>query len=143
MLTYAIQKVGYDFDRTDLQGSTDLAGFLTVIDGFPWAQQQRAWDADQEGPMPQLVLENADDQRQLWITALGTAGAGEAFQLQSVSSQMRKSLFGKPKLQRDVTVFDVHERRTLDQLCTLFCEGSYEALDREAQRLESLSGDED
>lgn len=134
MLSYAIQKVGFDFDQLEPQGPIDLTGMLRAIDGFPWREQLQDWNEEQDGPLPALVLECEAERRQLWITALGE-GLGQDFQLQSVSTQVRKGLFGKPRQERNVLVFEVFSRSTLNQLCALFCEREFDALDQEAQRL--------
>jgi hypothetical protein len=134
MLTYAVQKVGDDYQQTDPQGETNLIAFMAAIDAFPWDEQHRQWDEQQDGPLPALVLQNEPDKRQLWITALGTDRTGE-YQLQAVSMQMRKGFFGKGKLEQDVTVADAPSRGVVDRLCELFCDGQYEAFDREVSRL--------
>lgn len=141
MFSYAIQKVGFDFDEVEQQGEIDLPGFMNAINTFAWRAQLQQWDEDQDGPLPTLVLQCEPEQRQLWISALGKE-LGDDFQLQSVSCQMRKSLFGKPKQERNVAIFNVHERSTLKQLCALFFQREFEALDHEAQRL-ALLDDED
>lgn len=134
MLTFAIQKTGYDYHQTDPQGETDLVAFQSAIDAFPWAEQHQAWEEEQEGPLPALVLQNEADQRALWVTALGTDRAG-SYQLQSVSMKLRKGFFGKGKLEQDATVVDARSRAEVDRLCELFCDVQYEALDREVARL--------
>ena len=141
MLTYAVQKVGNDYQQTEPQGETNLIAFMAAIDAFPWSEQHRQWDETQDGPLPALVLQNEADKRQLWVTLLGTDRAGE-YQLQSVSMQMRKSLFGKGKLEQDATVADAPSRGVVDRLCELFCDGQYEAFDREVRRLVEAGGDD-
>lgn len=141
MLTHAIQKVGYDHQQTDAQGETNFVAFLQAIDAFPWAQQHAEWDVQQEGPLPALVLQNQADLRALWVTALGADLAGE-YQLQSVSMQLRKGFFGKEKMEQDATVVDAHDRTEVDRLCALFCDGQYEALDREVARLAARARDD-
>jgi len=140
MLTYAIQKVGYDHQQTDPQGETSLVAFMAAIDAFPWAEQHKAWDEAQEGPLPALVLLNDADQRQLWVTALGADRTG-GYQLQSVAMRMRKGFFGKGKLEQDATVADARSRGEVDRLCELFCDAQYDALDREVERLAARDGD--
>ncbi|MDR2296950.1 MAG: hypothetical protein LBE30_01210 [Comamonas sp.] len=142
MLSYSIQKVGSNFDTVEPQGPIDLAGMLRAIDEFPWCEQLRDWNEEQEGPLPALVLESEADQRQLWITALGE-GLGQDFQLQSVATQTRKGLFGKSRQDRNVLVFDVFGRSALNQLCALFCEREFDALDHEAQRLARQAEDDE
>ena len=141
MFSYAIQKAGFDFDEVEQQGAVDLPGFLSAIDQFPWRAQHQQWDEQQDGALPTLVLQCEPEQRQLWISALGQT-LGQDFQLQSVSSQMRKSLFGKPKQERNVVVLDVHERSTVNQLCALFFQREFEVLDHEVQRLALLDGED-
>lgn len=145
MLTYAIQKVGYDHQQTDPQGETNLIAFMAAIDAFPWREQHQAWDEAQEGSLPALVLCNDAEQRQLWVTALGTGttgGTAGSYQLQSVAMRMRKGFFGKGKLAQDATVADARNRGEVDRLCELFCDGQYDALDREVERLAARdSGD--
>lgn len=140
-LTYAIQKVGYDHQQTDPQGETNLVAFMAAIDAFPWNEQHQQWDEQQDGPLPALVLQSEPDQRQLWVTALGTDRAS-SYQLQAVSMQMRKSFFGKGKLEQDVTVVDARSRGEVDRLCELFCDGQYEAFDREVARLAERGSDD-
>ena len=140
MLSYAIQNAGYDFDQVDPQGSVDLTGFMQAIDEFPWREQHLRWNRNQEGALPTLVLECEDQQRQLWVTALGD-DLGEDFQLQSVSSQMRKGFWGKPRQERNVVVFNVTERKALNLLCALFSQQEFEALDHEVERLAQLDAD--
>lgn len=141
MLTYAIQKTGYDHLQTDPQGETTLVAFLGAIDAFPWAEQHREWDEQQEGPLPALVLQNDADQRQLWVTALGSDRSGD-YQLQAVSMQLRKGFFGKAKLEQDATVFDARSRGEVDRLCELFCDAQYDAFDREVARLAERDADD-
>lgn len=131
MLTYSIQKVGYDFEQLDAQGTTDFPSFMTAFDTFPWAAQHGEWSETQDGPIPALVLQHADDQRELWVSALGdepTCG----FQLNSVSMRPRKGLFGmgKEKLEQHVATIDVRKRTDVDTLCLLFCDRQYAELDR-------------
>lgn len=133
MLTYAIQKVGYDYQQTDPQGATDLIAFMTAIDDFPWKEQHEEWDEQQDGPFPALVLQNEAAQRELWVTALGREG-GWSYQLQAVSLQMRKGFFGKGKLEREAEVINECTRGELDRLCELFCDGQHETFDREVAR---------
>ena len=141
MLTYAIQRVGYDYKQTDPQGETNLIAFMAAIDAFPWAEQLAQWDEQQDGPLPTLVLQNESDQRELWISALGE-GRNLSYQLQSMSMQMRKGFFGEAKLEQDVTVVDESSRGEVDRLCELFCDGQYEVFDREVARLAARdSGD--
>ncbi|WP_408908774.1 hypothetical protein [Variovorax paradoxus] len=111
MLSYAIQKVGDDFQQTHPQGETTLLGFMAAIDAHPWEQQHREWNEQQDGPLPALVLRNEADQRELWVTLLGdgTDRRGE-YQLQSVAMRPRKSFFGKGKLEQDVAVFETRDR---------------------------------
>ena len=136
MLTYAIQRVGYDYKQTDPQGETNLIAFMAAIDAFPWAEQLAQWDEQQDGPLPTLVLQNESDQRELWISALGE-GRNLSYQL-----QLRKGFFGKAKLEQDVTVVDESSRGEVDRLCELFCDGQYEVFDREVARLAARdSGD--
>lgn len=140
MLTCAIQKTGYDYQQTDPQGATDLVAFMAAIDAFPWAEQHREWDERQDGPLPAVVLRNEPDQRELWVTALGSDRAG-SYQLQAVSMQMRKGFFGKAKLEQDATVVDARSRAEVDRLCELFCDGQYDAFDREVARLAARDSD--
>ncbi|MDA7415304.1 hypothetical protein PGB34_02905 [Xenophilus arseniciresistens] len=134
MLSHAVQYVGDAYDHSTPLGPIDGAGFKAAIDDFPWAAQHAQWDKAQEGPLPCLILRAEVDQRELWVTALG-GEPGDAYQLQSVSIQMRKSLFGKPKAQHDATAFDVDDRATVDQLIDLFASASYAQLDAQVQRL--------
>ncbi|MGU3780081.1 hypothetical protein [Burkholderia metallica] len=131
MLTYSIQKVGYDFKQLDPQGETDYASFTRAFDAFPWAAQHAEWNDTQDGPLPALVLQQADDQRELWVTALSDAHAG-GFQLNAVSMRMKKGLFGigKGKLEQHVDTIDVDARADVDTLCRLFCDRQYDELDR-------------
>lgn len=141
MLTCAIQKTGYDYQQTDPQGATDLVAFMAAIDAFPWAEQYREWDEQQDGPLPAVVLRNEPDQRELWVTALGSDRAG-SYQLQAVSMQMRKGFFGNAKLEQDATLVDARSRAEVDRLCELFCDGQYEAFDREVARLAARDSDD-
>ncbi|KVL44541.1 hypothetical protein WT01_02000 [Burkholderia cepacia] len=131
MLTYAIQKTGYDYNRLDPQGATDYASFTRAFDTFPWAAQHAEWDVTQEGPLPALVLQQADDRRELWVTALSDAHA-DGFQLNAVSTRMKKGLFGfgKEKPEQYVDTIDVDTRAEVDTLCRLFCDRRYDELDR-------------
>ncbi|WP_423369301.1 hypothetical protein [Burkholderia sp. LMG 32019] len=131
MLTYSIQKTGYDYNQLDPQGATDYASFARAFDTFPWAAQHAEWDDTQEGPLPALVLQHADDQRELWVTALSDAHA-DGFQLNAVSTRMKKGLFGigKEKPEQHVDTIDVGTRAEVDALCRLFCDRQYEELDR-------------
>ncbi|MET3821735.1 MULTISPECIES: hypothetical protein [Burkholderia] len=131
MLTYAIQKAGYEFDQLDPQGVTDYASFVRAFDAFPWASQHAEWDDTQDGPLPALVLQQADDQRELWVTALSDAHP-DGFQLNVVSMRMKKGLFGigKGKLEQQVDTIDVDSRADVDTLCRLFCDRQYDELDR-------------
>ncbi len=131
MLTYSIQKVGYQFDQLDSQGATDYPSFTQAFDVFPWAAQHAEWDDTQEGPLLALVLQHADDQRELWVTALSDAHA-DGFQLNAVSMRMKKGLFGigKGKLEQHVDTIDVDTRADVDTLCRLFCDRQYDELDR-------------
>ncbi|RQT20530.1 hypothetical protein [Burkholderia contaminans] len=131
MLTYSVQKVGYAFEQLDLQGATDYASFTQAFDAFPWAAQHAEWDDTQDGPLPALVLQQADDQRELWVTALRDAHA-DGFQLNAVSMRMKKGLFGigKGKLEQHVDTIDVDTRAEVDTLCRLFCDRQYDELDR-------------
>lgn len=141
MLTHAVQKVGDDYQQTQVLGETNFIAFRQAIDAFPWAAQHAEWDVQQEGPLPALVLRNQADQRELWVTALGADLAGQ-YQLQSVSMQLRKGFFGKAKLEQDAAVVDAPGRAEVDRLCELFCDGQYEALDREVARLAARAGDD-
>lgn len=119
MLSYAIQKVGFDFDQLEPQGPIDLTGMLRAIDGFPWREQLQDWNEEQDGPLPALVLECEAERRQLWITALGE-GLGQDFQLQSVSTQVRKGLFGKPRQEAQCArLRGVQAQHTQPALCTV------------------------
>ncbi|MDP9898033.1 hypothetical protein [Variovorax ginsengisoli] len=140
MLTHAIQHVGDDLPL-EPQGATNFIAFRQAIDAFPWADEHAQWDERQEGPFPALVLQNAAEQRQLWVTALSADLAGE-YQLQSVSMQLRKGFFGKAKMEQDATVVDAHDRTEVDRLCELFCDAQYEALDREVERLAARASDD-
>lgn len=145
MLSYSIQKVGYDFRQLDSQGATDLASFMSAFDTFPWAAQYVEWNETQEGPLPALVLQDTDDRRELWVSALSD-DLTRSFQLNSVSMRLRKSLFGmgKEKLDEDVATFDVDSRADVDMLCRLFCERQYVELDRlVAQFVERNREDDD
>ncbi|VWB38962.1 hypothetical protein [Burkholderia lata] len=135
MLTCSVQKVGYAFDQLDPQGATDYASFMLAFDAFPWAAQHAEWDDTQEGPFPGLVLQHADDQRELWVTALSDAHA-DGFQLNAVSMRMKKGLFGigKGKLEQHVDTIDVDTRADVDTLCRLFCDRQYDELDRVVAR---------
>lgn len=141
MLTYAIQKTGYDHHQTDPQGETNLVAFMAAIDAFPWAEQHREWDEQQDGPLPTLVLQNEADQRELWVTAL-SADLSSSYQLQAVSMQLRKGFFGKAKLEKDATVVDARSRAEVDRLCELFCDAQYDAFDREVARLARRDSDD-
>ncbi|HDR9484108.1 TPA: hypothetical protein QDC20_004952 [Burkholderia aenigmatica] len=148
MLTYSVQKVGYAFDQLDPQGATDCASFTQAFDAFPWAAQHAEWDDTQEGPLPALVLQHADDQRELWVTALSNAQS-DGFQLNAVSMRMKKGLFGigKGKLEQHVDTIDVDTRADVDTLCRLFCDRQYDELDglvarhAERNRVDDDSGD--
>ncbi|MCA8253025.1 hypothetical protein LGM89_07105 [Burkholderia sp. AU31624] len=131
MLTYSVQKVGYAFEQLEQQGATDYPSFTQAFDAFPWAAQHAEWDDKQDGPLPALVLQHADDQRELWVTALSDAHAG-GFQLNAVSMRMKKGLFGigKGKLEQHVDTIDVDTRADVDTLCRLFCDRQYDELDR-------------
>ncbi|WP_241300686.1 hypothetical protein [Burkholderia stabilis] len=144
MLTYSIQKVGYDYTQLDSQGATDYASFIHAFDAFPWAVQQAEWDQIQDGPFPALVLQHADDQRELWVTALKDASAN-GFQLNAVSMRMKKGLFGMGKLKPEqyVETIDVEKRADVDTLCRLFCDRQYDELDRLVARHAARSADRD
>jgi len=133
-LTYAIQKVGNDYNQTDPQGPIDFDGYMQALDEFPWAAQHLQWNETQDGPLPSLVLQNEDEKRELWVGALGGDPAG-SYQLHAVSMQLRKSLFGKDKLKQDVTTVDVDDREETNALCRLFFEGRYAELDAAIARL--------
>ncbi|MBN3725994.1 hypothetical protein [Burkholderia sp. Ac-20379] len=140
MLTYAIQKTGDDDSQLDPQGPTDYAGFIRALEQFPWAQQLAQWDDDQSGPLPALVLRHTGDQRELWISALGTDLAQD-FQLNAVAMREKKPRFGfgKPSIERDVVTFDVASRADVDRLCQLFCSAQYAAFDEDVARLDERS----
>ncbi|MBN3774509.1 MULTISPECIES: hypothetical protein [Burkholderia] len=144
MLTYSIQKVGYDFKQLDPQGATDYPSFTQAFDAFPWAAQHAEWDDKQDGPLPALVLQHADDQRELWVTALSDAHA-DGFQLNAVSMRMKKGLFGigKGKLEQQVDTIDVRKRTDVDTLCRLFCDRQYDELDRVVAQHVERNGFED
>lgn len=143
MLTYSIQKAGYDFTQLDPQGATDFPSFMNAFDAFPWAAQYIEWNETQEGPIPALVLQQTDDRRELWVSALSD-DLTRSFQLNSVSMRTKKSLFGKEKLEQDVATIDVRRRADVDVLCRLFCEGQYAELDRlVAQFVERNQEDDD
>ncbi|MDP9581455.1 UNVERIFIED_ORG: hypothetical protein J2791_000736 [Burkholderia contaminans] len=131
MLTYSIQKVGYDFNQLDQQGATGYASFVHAFDAFPWVAQHVEWNETQDGPLPALVLQHADDQRELWVTAL-TDALSDGFQLNAVAMRMKKGLFGigKGKLEQQVDTIDVDSRADVDTLCRLFCDRQYDELDR-------------
>ncbi|MDR0244986.1 MAG: hypothetical protein LBJ65_25600 [Burkholderia sp.] len=135
MLTYSVQKAGYDFNQLDPQGATDYVSFVRAFDTFPWVAQHAAWDDTQEGPLPALVLQQADDRRELWVTALTDAHA-DGFQLNAVSMRMKKGLFGigKGKLEQHVDTIDVETRADVDTLCRLFCDRQYDELDQRVAR---------
>ena len=140
MLTYALQKVGDDLPL-EPQGATDFFAFRQAVDAFPWVAQHALWE-EQDGSFPAVVLQDATAQRELWITLLGKGDdlSGE-YMLQSVSMQFRKGFFGKGKMVQDASLADVPSRVALDRLCELFCDGQFEALDREIARL-PLRGDD-
>lgn len=141
MLTYAIQKVGETLPL-ESQGATDLIAFRRAIDAFPWAAQHTEWDERQDGPLPALVLQDAAAERELWVTALGFGtDLSGAYLLQSVSMKFRKALFGKGRMVQDATLVDAPSRNEVDRLCELFCDGQYEALDREVARMASAGDD--
>ena len=143
MLSYAIQRVGYDYQRTDAYGATDCDAFLRTVDGFPWAAQHAEWNQAQEGPLPAVVLQNETDQRALWVTALGTGERDAGYQLQSVAMRSHKGFFGKAKVEQDATVAEVGDRAELGRLCRLFCDAQYAALDDEVARLVQEESDRD
>lgn len=134
MLTHAIQKASDGRGALEPQGATDLRAFRQAIDAFPWAEQLAEWDATLSGAPPAVVLQNKGDQRELWVTALGT-DLGGAFQVLSVSMRLRKRLFGKDRMEQDATAIRAEDREEVDRLCVLFCDGQYEALDRDVARL--------
>ncbi|MBA1362946.1 hypothetical protein [Burkholderia gladioli] len=144
MLTYAIQKTGYDYAQLDSQGNTDFDGFIGALERFPWSAQLARWNEVQDGPLPAMVLSNEADRRELWISALG-AGLADSFQLNVVAMREKKALFGlgKPKLDREVTSFEVYARADLDRLCRLFCNAQYADLDREVAKLAELDREAD
>ena len=130
MLTYSIQKVGYEFNKLEQQGATDYASFVHAFDAFPWAAQHVEWNETQDGPFPALVLQQTDDQRELWVTALSDAHS-DGFQLNAVSMRMKKGLFGigKGKPEQHVDTIDVDARADVNTLCRLFCDRQYDELD--------------
>jgi hypothetical protein len=129
MLTYSIQKAGYDFQQLDAQGGTDFRSFMAAFDAFPWGAQYAEWNETQEGPIPALVLQETDDRRELWVSALSD-DLTRSFQLNSVTTRARKGLFGKEKLEQDVATIDVKKRDDVETLCQLFCDRQYAELDR-------------
>ncbi|WP_412025198.1 hypothetical protein [Burkholderia cepacia] len=148
MLTCSVQKVGYAFNQLEPQGATDYPSFVRAFDAFPWAAQHVEWDETQDGPLPAVVLQHADDQRELWVTALRDAHA-KGFQLNAVSMRMKKGLFGigKGKLERYVETIDIDARTDVDTLCRLFCDRQYDELDRlvarHAERNAAAAGSDD
>lgn len=136
MLTYAIQKTGYDYERRDPQGVTDFDGFMQAIDTFPWAEQLLEWDKEQDGPLPSVILQNAKAERELWVSVLGR-DLGNSFQLNVVWMRPQKGLFGfgKEKKVQEVVTVDVEQRQDVNQLCQLFCDGYYLELGQEVTRL--------
>lgn len=142
MLTYAIQKVGDDLPL-EPQGSTDFLAFRQAVDAFLWVAEHALWDERQEGALPAVVLQDGAAQRELWVTVLGNGkDLSGAYLVQSVSMQFRKSFFGKGKTVQDATLADAPSRVEVDRLCELFCDGQFEALDREVARL-ALRGSDD
>ncbi len=93
--------------------------------------QHVEWNETQDGPLPALVLQHADDQRELWVTAL-TDAHSDGFQLNAGAMRMKKGPFGsgKGKLERQVDAIDVDSRADVDTLCRLFCDRQYDELDR-------------
>jgi hypothetical protein len=144
MLTYAIQKTGYDYEQLDPQGSVDYDGFVQALASFPWAEQLAQWNDEQSGPLPARVLQDSEARRELWISALGS-GLDDSFQLNAVSMHETKGLFGigKPKTSREVVTFEVETRGDVDRLCRLFCDGQYAQLDEEVVRLAERSREAD
>jgi hypothetical protein len=138
MLTYSIQKVGYDYQQLDPQGETDFALFMAAFEGYPWGEQYREWSETQDGPIPALVLQYTADGRELWVSAL-SEDLTRGFQLNSVSMRAKKGLFGigKEKQQQHVETFDVRLRADVDALCKAFCERQFDEVDHLAtQHLE-------
>ena len=135
MLTYAIQKVGFEPDQTAPQVPTDLNGFMQAIDEFPWAAQHSEWDELQDGPLPSVGLINVPEQRELWVTALSD-DLDDDYVVISVAMRMHKGLFSKPKPRLTNTLVDVEGRALVNKLCELFARNEYEALDKEIARLE-------
>ena len=136
MLTYAVQKVGKNSLPVEPHGATNFDDFMGAMDAFPWAAQLAAWNENQDGPLPALVLQNKELERELWVTALFTDLAA-SFQVHSMSMQLRKGLFGfgKPKLSQDVMTVELNNRDDMSLLCRLFCDGDYAAFDVEVVRL--------
>ncbi|WP_332308330.1 hypothetical protein [Herbaspirillum autotrophicum] len=140
MLTYAIQKAGYDYDQLDQQGAIDFDGFMHAINTFPWAEQLRAWDETQDGPLPSLVLQNEKDERALWVMVIGS-DLGNSFQVTAVWMRPHKGMFGlgKEKMVQETATIDIELRQELDQLCRLFCAAQYEDLERDVARFSERS----
>ncbi|MBR7985493.1 hypothetical protein KDX04_06620 [Burkholderia cenocepacia] len=70
----------------------DYYSFTPAFELFPGAQHVE-WSASQDGSLPALVLQHADDQRELWGSALSAAHCS-GFQLNVVARCMKKGLFG-------------------------------------------------
>ncbi|GAB2871896.1 hypothetical protein GCM10027093_04410 [Paraburkholderia jirisanensis] len=134
MLTYSIQKVGYDYQQLDAQGETDFTSFIAAFEAFPWGEQYREWNETQDGPLPALVLQYKEDGRELWVSALSNDLTRD-FQLNSVSMRTKKGLFGigKETQQQHVETFDIRLRDDVDALCLAFCQRQFEEVDRLAR----------
>jgi hypothetical protein len=133
MLTYSIQKVGYDYQQLDAQGETDFTSFIAAFEAFPWGEQYREWNETQDGPLPALVLQFKEDGRELWVSALSDDLTRD-FQLNSVSMRTKKGLFGKETQQQNVETFNIRYREDLNTLCLAFCQRQFEEVDRLARR---------
>jgi hypothetical protein len=104
--TWNVQLAGYEFNKYDEKGETNLANFISEFDKFPWIEQLESYKIIQQGCSPTLSVKDHKTSTDFWVSMVGNKNE-HGYLIGYVYPKTVKGFFGlgKPKEKRWLEIY--------------------------------------
>jgi hypothetical protein len=119
--TWNVQLAGYDYNKYDEKGETDLENFIKEFDEFPWIEQLESYKNIQQGCSPTLSVKDHKTGTDFWVSMAGDKDE-HGYLIGYVYPKSIKGFFGigKPRAKRWVEIYLTHDTELVKKCFAMF-----------------------
>ena len=135
--TWNVQLAGYDFNKYDEKGETNLENFIVELDKFPWIEQLENYQKTQKGCSATLSVKDHKTGTDFWVSIAGDKN-DNAYLIGYVYIKSVKGFMGlgKPKEKRWVEIYITKDIEKVKECFKLFFNREPENLVSTIKKLE-------